>query len=101
MLYLPITKSWILSCNANRLYLVCAFAAISLIGVLLAALLAVIASGAVESSPSALLIMQILLLPGILGTALCIAMWYFWFNFDNSTWPRKAVWFCLLYLLIP
>ena len=101
-LYLPISKSWVLSCTARRVYLASAIAAISLAGVLIAEFFAVTATGVSEISPAALLLSQILLWPGIVGTALlCIAMWYFWFNFDDSTWWRKGAWFFFLYVLLP
>jgi hypothetical protein len=102
MLYLPISRSWVLSCAAKRVYLASAIAAISLVGVLIAEISAMTASAVSEVSPAALLLIKILLWPGIVGTSLlCIAMWYFWFNFDDSTWWRKAAWFFFLYLLIP
>src|SRR5438876_11742531 len=55
-----------------------------------------------ESSPAAALVVRFLLWPGMIGTALlCIAMWYFWFNFDDSSWFRKALWFIFLYFTVP
>ena len=30
-----------------------------------------------------------------------VAMWYFWFNFDKSSWARKALWAVPLYFLVP
>ena len=102
MLYLPISKGWVLSRAAKRVYLASAIAAIYLVGVFIAEVSAVTASGVSEASPAALLLIKILLWPGVVGTALlCIAMWYFWFNYDDSTWWRKAAWFFFLYLLIP
>src|SRR5205823_1571151 len=50
----------------------------------------------------AALVVRFLLWPGMIGTALlCIAMWYFWFNFDDSSWFRKALWFIFLYFTVP
>ena len=50
-------------------------------------------------APATALLVKILLWPGILGTALLvIAMWYFWFAFDQSNWMKKALWFVVLFL---
>lgn len=54
-----------------------------------------------EIAPNAALVARLLLWPAILGTALLsIAMWYFWFSFDNSGWLKKALWFLLLYIFL-
>jgi hypothetical protein len=50
-------------------------------------------------SPAAVLLVKILLWPGVLGTGtLAVAMWYFWFTFDQSQWMKKTCWFLLLVL---
>jgi len=50
--------------------------------------------------PSALLLVKVLILPEVFGTALLsIAMWYFWFTFDRCSWLRKAIWLPPLYFL--
>jgi hypothetical protein len=52
--------------------------------------------------PLVLSVIRALLMPGILGSAtLAIAMWYFWFGFDSSSWGKKAFWFLPLYFLLP
>jgi len=104
MLYLPIKKTWIVSLVARKVYFVCALAACSLFGVLFAARMAMRTAGfsSLERSPDAALLVRILLWPGVLGTALlCVAMWYFWFSFDDSGWLKKALWFVPLYLFLP
>jgi hypothetical protein len=104
MVYLPIKKAWIISRTARRVYFVCALAALSLSGVLIASIAALGVSGVrtFEGFPTAGLIVGLLLWPGILGTALLsIAMWYFWFGFDNSGWLKKAIWFLPLYFSLP
>jgi len=104
MLYLPISRNWILSRIAVRTYFICALAALSLFGVIITSRMALGSVGfeSFESSATAALFVRCLVWPGILGTAmLCIAMWYFWFNFDDSGFLRRTVWFVLLYLAIP
>jgi hypothetical protein len=103
MLYLPITRGWIVSRAARRVYFVCALAAFSLFGVFIAGLAALGAAGvpSLEAFPTAAFVVRVLLWPGIVGTALLsIAMGYFWFGFDNSAWLRKAIWFIPLYLFL-
>ena|ERR1700688_5011929 len=104
MLYLPITKSWIISPTARAIYLTCAVLAGMLFGALIAIFLAMGFSGvnSLSAFPLALRIARAVLLPGVFGSAtLSIAMWYFWFNFDKSSWLRKAFWAIPLYFLLP
>lgn len=104
MLYLPIKKSWIISRTARRVYFVCVLAALSFFGVLIASITAFRVSGNASSEGIATvgLIVHILLWPGLVGTALLsVAMWYFWFGFDNSGWLKKTIWFLPLYFLLP
>jgi hypothetical protein len=104
MLYLLITKSWILSALASRVYFACALLAMALFGVLIATSIAVAVSGvrSLADVPSTLSLVKALIFPEVCGTALLsTAMWYFWFTFDRSSWKRKAFWFLPLYLLLP
>ena len=104
MLYLPITKSWIISRESRVVYFVCAVLALMFFGALFAILLAMGFSGlrSLSGFPRVLSIARSLLLPGVLGNAiLTVAMWYFWFNFDKSSWARKALWAVPLYFLVP
>jgi hypothetical protein len=99
MLYLPISKSWIVSLWARRVYLVCSLISFYLLAAVMAILAAIVASGLPPHSdppPNAALLIQVLVFPGVIGAAvLWVAMWYFWFTFDNSGWLLKAVWCCL------
>jgi hypothetical protein len=104
MLYLPITKNWIISRAAWAVYLVCALLAFALLGALFAISLAMAFSEvrSLTPFPSALVIAKAVLLPAVLGTAtLTVAMWYFWLTYDKSPWLRKAFWFLPLYFLVP
>jgi hypothetical protein len=102
MLYLPISRSWLLSETARRIYLVSALLALALIATLIGVRTAMAAAGTRALTPSASLVVRILLLPGIVGEALLWAgMWYFWFGFDRSHYLKRAAWFLLLFLLAP
>jgi hypothetical protein len=75
-----------------------------LFGSLFAVLFAMGVSGvnSLSAFPLALSVARAILLPGIFGSAtVSIAMWYFWFNFDKSSWVRKAFWALPLYFLLP
>jgi hypothetical protein len=51
------------------------------------------------TDPVAVRLVRILLWPGILGTAtLAVAMWYFWYSFDRSSWMARSLWFVVLIL---
>jgi len=103
MLYLPISRSWIVSLLAQRVYLVCALSALALLGIVIGTLMAVAAAGgdSFAVSPLVARALRVLLWPCVVGTAaLTIAMWYFWFSFDDSDWLKKSLWFVLLYLVI-
>jgi len=103
MLYLPISKSWIVSQVAQRIYFICALASLGLLGTYIASRMALAASGMSSFDPASVtvLILRVLFFPGVLGAALLsIAMWYFWFGFDKSHWLKKAIWFLPLYSFI-
>ena len=60
------------------------------------------AAGATALNESARDVARFLLFPEILGTAvLWVAMWYFWFTFDQSPYFKKAFSFFLLFFLAP
>jgi len=47
-------------------------------------------------------ILRIVLIPEIVGSALLwVAMIYFWFSFDRSSWLKRALWFPFLFFFIP
>jgi len=104
VIYLPISKNWIISRTARIVYLACAILVCTLFGALFAILLAMGFSGVTSlfAFPVALSIARVVLLPGVFGSAtLSIAMWYFWFNFDKSSWVRKTFWAFALWLALP
>jgi len=98
MLYLPITRNWILSRRAQRVYFPCAILTFYLFVLFLAGRTAAMVSSQ-GISPVTMMLLRLFLWPGIIGKAvLAVGMWYFWFNFDRSHWMIKAFWFVLLFL---
>jgi hypothetical protein len=82
--------------------MVCALLSLALTGTIVGTRAALVASypSSLSTSPLAAALLRTILFPAAIGTAtLSIAMWYFWINFDRSSWLRKTVWFLPLYLL--
>ncbi len=103
MLYLPISRSWIVSPRSQQVYFVCALLSLAMLAMIIGTLMAIATAGgnSFAVSPPVALVLRLLLWPCVMGTAvLSIAMWYFWFSFDDSSWLKKAFWFVLLYLVI-
>ncbi len=102
MLYLPISRSWLLSPAARRIYLLCALLALGLIATEIGVHMAMSAARTGKLTPAAALFVRMLLYPEMMGAALLwIAMWYFWFGFDPSHYLRRALWFVFLFFLAP
>src|SRR3954471_20473944 len=102
MLYLPITRSWLLSNWAQRVYVGCSVLTLALMATLIGIHLAFSAAGASALNWQARSVARFLLFPEILGSALLwIAMWYFWLGFDQSHYFYKAVSFLLLFFFPP
>jgi hypothetical protein len=102
MLFLPISRSWLFSRIAQRIYLVSALLALALIATRIGVHTAIGAAGTVALNSRAASLVRILLLPEIFGSAiLWIGMWYFWFSFDHSHYLQKTIWFALLFFLVP
>jgi hypothetical protein len=94
MMILPITRSWLDSRTARRVYLVCS--------VLALALAMTQGIGRQTLPPTTATIFRLVLFPEVVGTALLqVAMLYFWFGFDQSSWLKRALWFPFLFLFIP
>ncbi|HEY3971469.1 MAG TPA: hypothetical protein VGM18_00610 [Candidatus Sulfotelmatobacter sp.] len=102
MLYLPISRGWLLSRTAQHIYLGCAVLTFALVGTIIGTHLALSVIGGNALTSEARILVNFLLLPEIAGAALLwVAMWYFWFGFDRSHYAKKAFWFVLLFFLAP
>ena len=102
MLFLPISRRWMLSRTAQHLYLGCAVLTLALLATLIGTRWALTASGTGVLTSEARSVVRFLLFPEIAGTALLwVAMWYFWFGFDKSNYLKKALFFVLLFFFAP
>ena len=98
MLVLPISRRWLFSQTAQRVYLVAALLVIALFGTRIAVLAAVLSAGHTELSTSAALLVTFLLYPEIAGAAiLWVGMLYF--SFDQTDFMKRAIWFLTLVLI--
>jgi len=86
-----INKEFMVSSTARKIYRTAASASLGLFVLLLSLKIA----GRVP--PGLLPIVNILLLAGVIGTAVTlVAMEYFLFGFDTSPMVKKAFWFCVM-----
>ena len=102
MLYLPITRSWIVSPTARRVYLVSAiFAAFFLPARLIVFMMARVLDPQ-DSGVLMLTLGRLFLVPCVFGSAmLWVAMWYHWFSFYQAGWVKKSAWFAAMFFLTP
>ena len=104
MLSLPITRAWIVSHNARRVYIGAALGSVSYVVLIFAIRFAMLAANVRQVPPEGILatIMRASLFLSILcvGT-LWIGMWYFWFNYDTASTLKKTFWAAVLLLLVP
>jgi len=102
MLILPISRHWIVSRFASRIYLVCAFLAIAFSGTVLGLRVAILSVGHGGIPEPVASILGLSMLLEILGAALLwTAMLYFWFGFDQSHWLARTFWLVVLCSILP
>jgi hypothetical protein len=103
MMNLPITKEWIISPFARRLYMLTSLFSLAF-SVFLIAMKAIGSQAASDITKSVpmFLILRMVTFVGVLTTAITwVSMLYFWFEFDKSGSVKKAVWFVVLMIAAP
>ncbi len=103
MMNLPITKEWIISPFARRLYTLTSLFSLAF-SVFLIAMRAIGSQAASDITKSVplFLILRAVTFVGVLTTAITwVSMLYFWFEFDKSGTVKKAVWFIVLMIAAP
>jgi hypothetical protein len=99
MLYLPITRSWMFSSPAQRIYFLGALLDLALLATKIGVAAATSAAGVSVLPASTVLFLRVLFFPEVVGMAtLLVGMSYFWLSFDLSGYGKKALWFVLVYL---
>ena len=102
MLILPISRTWMVSPAGRCVYLVCSVLALALSGTLAGTRAAQAVVGSYTLPPATAAVLRLVLIPEVFGTALLwVAMLYFWFGFDQSSWLKRALWFPLIFAFIP
>jgi hypothetical protein len=102
MMILPISRAWMYSRTARRVYLICSLLALALSGVQAGTGAAQAVNGSQTLPPATAAVLQLALIPEAIGSGLLwVAMLYFWFGFDQSSWLKRALWFPFLFFFIP
>ena len=100
MMYVSISRDWLFSPTAQRVYLICAILNLALLAIRLGIALAMVAAGAPVLPSGSRLLVRALLFPEIVGTAvLFVGMSYCWLGFGGS-YKKKVLWFILLNLFL-
>lgn len=96
MMHLSISRAWLFSRTAKRVYFLCALANLALLATRMGIGAALAAAGATALSPEARLIVSTLLLPEVVGSAvLFVGMSYCWLGIEGS-YKKKVLWIILL-----
>ena len=102
MMILPISRNWLVSLTARRVYLVCSLLSLALSGTLAGTRAALVVVSSQTLPPATAAFLRLVLIPEVIGGALLwVAMLYFWFNFDQSSWLKRALWFPFVFCFIP
>jgi ABC-type spermidine/putrescine transport system permease subunit II len=98
MMYVRISRNWLFSRTAQRVYLLCAILDIALLATRMGIGAAIAAAGTSNLTPTSVLVLRALLLPEVVGSAvLFVGMSYCWLGFGGS-YTRKGFWIVLVKL---
>ena len=99
MIYVSISRTWIFSQAAQRVYLVCTLLDLALLGTRIGIVAAMAVAGLSKLPPVTLLIVRVLLFPEVVGSAvLLVGMSYCWFGFDRARYRNRLLWYVLVSL---
>jgi len=96
MMYLSISRNWLFSRTAQRIYLVCAILDLAFLGTRIGIAAAMNATGIFALPPMTRTVMGFLFVPEVIGTAvLTVGMTYCWLGFKGS-YSKKLFWFIFI-----
>jgi hypothetical protein len=96
MMHLQISRDWLFSRLAQRIYLACALLDLALIGTRIGIVTAMSAAGVRILPPGLASLLKLLLFPEVLGTAvLLVGMSYCWLGI-NASYKKKLLWILFL-----
>ena len=96
MMYVLISRTWLFSRTAQRVYLLCAILNLALLATRIGVVAGMSSAGVSTLPPTAALLVKGFLFPEIVGSAvLFVGMSYCWLGFGGS-YKKKVLWFVLL-----
>lgn len=101
---LYVSREWIVSSTARRVYLIASIGTLALLGSLIAIAVAVAVTGQslAEVNLATIAILYSILLIGVAGAAtLRVAMFYYWYGFDHSGSGARCLWLLAMFLFGP
>jgi hypothetical protein len=100
MMYVLISRNWLFSRTARRVYLLCALFNLALLATRIGIVVAMPAAGVSSLSSTAALLVKGFFLLEIIGSAvLFVGMSYCWLGFDGS-YKKKGLWIVLVKLCL-
>jgi hypothetical protein len=100
MMHVSISRTWLFSRTAQRVYLLCAILNLALLATRIGVVAAMASAGISTLPPTAALLVKGFLFPEIAGSAvLFVGMSYCWLGFSGS-YKKKVLWLVLLYFFL-
>jgi hypothetical protein len=100
MMYVRVSRNWLFSPTAQRVYLLCAILDFALLATRIGIGAAIVAAGVSTLTPTAVLVVKAFLFPEIVGSAvLFVGMSYCWLGFGGS-YTKKGFWIVLVKLCL-
>jgi hypothetical protein len=99
VIYVSISRNWIFSRGAQRVYFVCVLLDLALLATRIGIIAAMAVAEVSKLPPVTLLIVRVLLFPEVVGSAvLLVGMSYCWFGFHRARSRKRVLWYVLVSL---
>jgi len=99
VIYVSISRNWIFSRAAQRVYLLCALLDLALLATRIGIIAAMAVAGLSNLPPVSLMVVRVILFPEVVGSAvLLVGMSYCWFGFDRARYRSRLLWYVLVSL---